>query len=106
MSKYDESVLQSYADRLYRRATWIVMKYAIGGLITGFTLGYVPALAWYFRDKEIIPPTVNMPALFLAALCAVIFSFVGEGKAFRLKLEAQQTLCQMQIERNTRRASV
>jgi hypothetical protein len=101
---YDAAVLQKYADRLYRRANWLIFRYVLAGIGLGLLLGYSQTILWYWFTPAAPMPT-NDPALIivLAVIGGVVLGLFGEGKAFRYKLEAQTVLCQMQIERNTRR---
>src|SRR5437773_442111 len=103
MAQYDEQVLQTYADRLYRQATWIVIKYAIVGIGLGVLIGYAPMVTWYWRQISQSPPDTTGAMVVCALLLGLIFSFIGDSRAFEYKLRAQTALCQMQIERNTRR---
>jgi hypothetical protein len=100
--QYDPEVLQTFADVLYSRAKWIAISsafiYALaGGLIAFLCMAAIPRL---------VPSDTVMAAAFFVA---VIFFFVGyeagSKKAFNLKLQAQQVLCQRQIELNTSRES-
>ena len=88
MVTYDAARVQEYADRLHRSADQLVATYALGGIVTGASLGFVT------RDVRLTAVT--------AVLVGVIGYLMGRGKAFRLKLEAQLALCQSQIEKNTR----
>ncbi|MCC4118110.1 hypothetical protein LLG90_22400 [Aromatoleum toluclasticum] len=92
MAQYDESVIQVYADALYERAAVIVFQYSAG-------VGVLGALGAHFSvgDQTAITAGFGIGALFGFIL--------GRGKSFRLRLEAQTALCQMQIERNTRPSS-
>lgn len=92
MAQYDERVIQSYADALYDRAAVIVFQYTAGAGVLG-------ALGAHFSvgDQTAITTSFGIGAL--------IGFVLGRGKSFRLRLEAQTALCQMQIERNTRPSS-
>jgi hypothetical protein len=89
MVTYDGELLHAYADRIHRTAAGTVLMYAVGGLITGASIGLV---------------TRDLQATAIAAiLVGVLGTVLGRARAFRLKLEAQLALCQAQIEKNTRR---
>ena len=105
MAKYDEAILQSYADALYSRAAWIIAKYTIftGGL--GVLIGYAPNLLWYFRPTAMASPE-SAGSMSLFGIIGVVVGYsIGESKAFEYKLRAQTVLCQRQIELNTRNRS-
>jgi hypothetical protein len=85
---YDGELVHAYADRLHRTAAGTVLMCAAGGLMTGASIGLVSG-------------DLRTTAL-AAILVGIIGYIVGRARAFRLKLEAQLALCQVQIERNTR----
>lgn len=101
-TEYDPKILQGYAARLYRRAAGHVFVCALLGFLLGF-----PALAIIYKVLSMTSPPVKVGAGVLAFLLLAGLALgwaYGRGKAFELKLEAQRTLCQVQIEQNTRRA--
>jgi hypothetical protein len=89
---YDPNIIATYAKELYRRANSVTFFYAFLGLIFGFAVGF----AFFFLDSLI-------PNYFTAAFGCWIGYTAGMAKSFALRLEAQQALCQLQIELNTRR---
>jgi len=106
MRQYDPNVLNDYAEQLYSLAFWVVVRYTTLGILLGVFIGYLPTIVWYVLNRNDRPLTSVLPLVFCAVLGALIFGAIGSGKAFRYKLEAQTVLCQMQIENNTRAASL
>lgn len=101
-TQYDPKVLQKFADDLYSRARSIVISSC---LIYGL-LGYlVPWAAFSFipRTGDSSTALANL-TWFICIFAALIGFAIGRQKAFKLKLQAQQILCQMQIEANTRQS--
>ncbi|HWO20249.1 MAG TPA: hypothetical protein VNO30_15880 [Kofleriaceae bacterium] len=94
--KYDENVILTFTGRLYRRATSMMIAYALLGALIGVAAGM--GIATANRTPELIP---NF-AVALGVVSAVIGGMIGRDRAFALRLMAQQALCQVQIERNTR----
>ncbi len=92
-TSYDERIIQTMADTLYAQANSIVRTYTLLGLLVG---GAGAAAALGERGTS---PLVIMVAALVSA--AVGFQ-MAQPKAFALRLQAQQALCQLQIERNTR----
>ena len=88
MVTYDSGLLQEYADRLHRTAAGTELMYAVGGVLTGASIGLVA------RDVQ----TTAVAAILVGAIGYI----VGRAMGFRLKLQAQLALCQAQIEKNTR----
>jgi hypothetical protein len=103
MASFDGEVLQEYADRLYFRARVSVLLYALSGCVFGGFIAYLPMVAWYWTNSTNSPPREDSAVLVGILFGAVIFGMIGNARAFRHRLLAQLTLCQMQIERNTRR---
>jgi len=89
MTKYDPEVIFIFADRLYATARNVVLMFTALGGVVGFAMGYLMA--------EIIG------GIILAVVLAAIGRWYGNEKAFQLKLQAQTSLCQVEIERNSRR---
>ena len=112
-TEYDANILQVYADDLYIQARFIVFTTALRyGLMTLFFLGLISGVAIEIFVLS-MPPRYPSSALQIQAVWAIAVTTliatavgIGEGrrKAFRLKLEAQQLLCQRQVELNTRAA--
>ena len=102
MADYDPKILQKSADDLYSRAESIVATYIGGGLVLGIALGggLAGVLAKVRSDMD--PSALAIMAILTGVLGSAVGWAQGSAKAFWLKLEAQRTLCQLQIEKNTR----
>lgn len=95
MVQYDPKVIQEFAERLYSRAKAIVVVAAVLGAIVGF-----PAGIWLSIAMTRSP---SIPAGFVGCVLGGLLGYViGTQRAFLLRLQAQQALCQVEIERNTR----
>ena len=86
---YDGAVIQEFASRLYSRANSIIVTFTVVGLII---CGVAGAAALHGN---------GIAALIAAAIGAALGFSIGQERAFKLKLEAQVALCQVQIEKNT-----
>ncbi len=87
-TRYDEKIIQEFADGLYQQADSVAGMYALVGAVIGggpgfFVHGIIGLLAG---------------VVLLGGLGYVL----GRDRGFALKLQAQTALCQAQIERNTR----
>jgi hypothetical protein len=91
---YDPEILQQYADALYSRAMFVQIAVTCLGLIFGGVLGAALPVTTRKPDSSI--------TLLFAAVCGAVGFAIGRAMAFKYKLEAQQALCQLQIEINTR----
>lgn len=89
---YDPAVIQEFASRLYRRASSTVAAYTFLGLIIGAVAGGALSAGGESRGM------ITLIGLFVGA--GIGFA-LGQERAFKLKLEAQVALCQVQIEKNT-----
>ncbi len=106
MTTYDENILRKYADDLYQQAKWIVVwtavRYGAGVFLVALIFGIVIGS----QQKQLAEEAANQGfglVLFLTVVGIVAGVDAGRRKAFHLKLQAQEILCQRQIEINTRR---
>src|SRR5262249_17588556 len=96
--------LQKYADALYSQArglaAWTGLRYGAAiAAIVWLAIVATPSLARMATDAS----GANTAAL-IAAVIGFLFGYnVGKVRAFGLMLQAQQVLCQRQIELNTRK---
>jgi len=92
--RYDVTVIQEFADRLYSEAASVVIKSTIFVALMGAIVLVVLA--------AVVQPRESLGAA--AAIGALLGGLVGysrsESRAFELRLRAQQALCQVQIERH------
>jgi uncharacterized membrane protein YeaQ/YmgE (transglycosylase-associated protein family) len=88
MVRYDESIIKRYAQALYDQADLSVFLFTLIGILLGGGAG------WMMQGE--------VGAMLGAVLLGTIGYFMGQSRAFQLKLTAQLALCQVQIERNTR----
>jgi len=96
MIKYDAKIIQENAERLNAQAKSIIPIQFFIGLFAGMIIaGGVTAAIGLGFDFLII------------SLGVLIGGFMGYGagqnRSFELRLQAQQALCQMTIEENTRK---
>lgn len=94
MAEYDPDVIHKFADRLYSRATSIVVTYTLTGALVGGGFGFTTT---YYLSSSQAPIFIVLGLLLLGALGYAI----GSERAFLLRLQAQTALCQVQIEQNT-----
>lgn len=99
-TKYDPTVIQTFADRLYAEAEGIVTRYAVAGFLFGAAAGASVGGAAVGGTTAALALGVC-----LGALGAALAAYSAYAKVFELRLRAQTALCQVQIELNSRRAS-
>ena len=97
MALYESTVIHTFADRLYQQASRIVAQYVVMGLLIGGGIGLAFGLAARLNSTAML-----VVAGVGAVIASAIGYSIGDQKAFALKLMAQQALCQLQIEYNTR----
>jgi hypothetical protein len=107
VTTYDDGILQQYADSLYREAAWIVWWTAVAFglvafLVSGVVLVAISALGPQMGINGNMGSAGLPVVLFITVLGVVAGVGAGKQKSFKLKLQAQQILCQRQIELNTR----
>lgn len=92
--EYDADVIRTFAKQLYAQAGRIVFVYAV-------VIGLMGAAAGYAATGDVSDGS-SLGALVGLILGALVGYSVGTSRAFRLKLAAQTSLAQVQIEENTR----
>jgi len=106
VTTYDENVLQQYADDLYRQAKWIMVWSAVRYGLVVFLASFGTIMVAASSQKNVSTDAANsgmMLVLFLTLIGIAVGVDAGRRKAFMLKLQAQQLLCQRQTEINTRK---
>lgn len=95
--QYEPSILQQYADRLYAQADSTVALLTIFWTVLGFGGGAALISIMHLSGDAALYPIFGAPLILGLAGFAI-----GSGRAFKYRLEAQRTMCQIAIERNTR----
>lgn len=94
MAEYDAGIIKEFANRLYRQARWVSLRYALAGGIIGWAIVAAATAA-----KAVSVPLGGWG--FVAG--AILGLSLGMSKAFQFRLEAQRALVLVQIEENTRK---
>jgi hypothetical protein len=101
-TQYDPAILQQFADDLYKQARsiifWTAARYGVAVLLLSAVGLFVIAAV----QKEAPGSGAGFVALIFLAVGIITGVEAGRKKAFSLKLQAQQILCQRQLELNTR----
>jgi hypothetical protein len=92
---YDAGVIQEFAERLYKQAASIIFSYTFMGILGGGITCLATAAAMQAQQSY------STAAIIGAIFGGVVGFSRGRERAFKLKLEAQVALCQVQIEKNT-----
>ena len=95
---FDPTILEQFANQLLKKADSVRVGSAVAGGVVGVIFGAVPltplASVWP------IPAIFGFATILLGALAGVLVGYVvGEGRAFRLRVQAQTALFQVDIER-------
>lgn len=99
MPRFDARIIQQYAQDLYDRADSLVWKAAASGALLGGFAGWILSFGQGWAGTAFPPMWVVIAAAGAGAVRAAI---AAEREVFRLRLEAQQALCQLMIAENTR----
>lgn len=101
--EYDAKVIEHFAAGLYQHAAKAIRE----ATALGCFLGAVPGLP--LGVAEMARANDSLGGLVLAATCIAVGGYFGRqrgrARAFMLRLQAQEAMCQVQIERNTRRSA-
>lgn len=96
--KYEPAVIQESAERLYREAGRLVFAWA-------FRLGFLGAIAGGV-GLSMAKMSGLTGAVVVGLVGALMGASYGREKGFELRLRAQEALCQLQVELNTRPAAM
>lgn len=96
MIDYDPKIIQDYAEGLYKQARSIVSCY--------FFMGMAVGLIVFAKISDLLIGELDFVIMAIGVLTgSVIGIFAGKNRAFEMRLNAQQALCQVTIEKNTKK---
>jgi hypothetical protein len=97
---YEPRVILEHANRLNRRADSMGLTSAIIGAVIGGFFGAVPLTS--LGDSWPIPHQFGFGTLLAGILVGALTGYViGDARGFGYRLQAQSSLCQLHLERNT-----
>lgn len=95
---YDPKIIERFADQLLRKADTVRVGCAVGGGIFGALVGSVPMTP--LKTVWGVPAGFGVATVIVGALLGVLLGYViGEGRAFRFRVQAQSAIFQLEIER-------
>ena len=95
---YDPKIIERFADQLLRKADTVRVGCAVGGGIFGVFVGAVPLTP--LKSVWGVPPGFGIATVIVGALLGILVGYViGEGRAFRFRVQAQSAIFQLEIER-------
>jgi len=98
MADLDVTIIEKYADHLYRKAAARVTMLTFGGALLGALLGGLPRFV--DRNHSLIPNHLTYATLLIGAAAGGFLGYtLGERRAYGLRLQAQLALHQLQVER-------
>lgn len=99
MPAYNPAIIEKYAANLYARGSNIIWRWGCLGMAAGFFVAFT-----VFKTVDTIPQEYRLAFLPVAVIVGLFIGrSIGTDRAFSLFLQAQTALCQVAIERNTRR---
>jgi hypothetical protein len=97
-AEYDPKIIERFADQLLRKADNVRVGCAVGGGIFGVFVGAIPLTP--LKSVWGVPPGFGLATIIVGALLGVLIGYViGEGRAFRFRVQAQSAIFQLEIER-------
>jgi hypothetical protein len=95
---YDPKIIERFADQLLRKADTVRVGFAVGGGIFGVLVGAVPLTP--LKSVWGVPAGFGVATIIVGALLGILVGYViGEGRAFRYRVQAQSAIFQLEIER-------
>jgi uncharacterized integral membrane protein len=95
---YDPRIIERFAEQLLRKADTVRVGFAVGGGIFGVFVGSVPLTP--LKSVWDLPAGFGIVTIIVGALLGILVGYViGEGRAFRYRVQAQNAIFQLEIER-------
>ena len=95
---YDPKIIERFAEQLLRKADTVRVGFAVGGGIFGVCVGSVPLTP--LKSIWSVPSGFGLATIIVGALLGILVGYVlGEGRAFRYRVQAQNAIFQLEIER-------
>jgi uncharacterized integral membrane protein len=95
---YDPKIIERFAEQLLRKADNVRVGCAVGGGIFGVFVGAVPLTP--LKSVWGLPAGFGIATIIVGALVGILIGWViGEGRAFRYRVQAQSAIFQLEIER-------
>jgi len=95
---YDPKIIERFAEQLLRKADNVRVGCAVGGGVFGVFVGAVPLTP--LKSVWGLPAGFGVATIILGALVGILIGWViGEGRAFRYRVQAQSAIFQLEIER-------
>ena len=95
---YNPKIIERFADQLLGKADSVRVGFAVFGGIFGVVVGAVPLTP--LESVWPIPGRFGVATMLLGTLIGILVGYViGEGRAFRYRVEAQRALFQLDVER-------
>jgi hypothetical protein len=94
MVQYDATIIQKFVDKLYAEARFIVLKYGFAGGLLGFAGGWLASYSFITHGRGPDSSAELYVGIGVGLGLALGGGFVGYERGFKLRLAAQQALCQ------------
>ncbi|HEX6490824.1 MAG TPA: hypothetical protein VF002_05575 [Gaiellaceae bacterium] len=95
---YDPKIIERFAEQLLRKADTVRVGFAVGGGIFGVVVGSVPLTP--LKSIWGVPAGFGLATIIVGALLGILLGYViGEGRAFHYRVQAQNAIFQLEIER-------
>jgi hypothetical protein len=97
---YNPGIIEQAAQRLYGKANAALFGSVAFGASIGLAIGAVPLTS--LGDAWPIPSSFGIATTLVGGVLGALIGYViGDARAFGYKLQAQATLSQLHLERNT-----
>ncbi|MFP4472764.1 MAG: hypothetical protein ACLFPX_02695 [Candidatus Omnitrophota bacterium] len=98
MAKYEPKFIHDYADGLYKEAKSVVTCHFFIGMFAGMLV--------FLKVAEIAVGGFDFLIVAIGTFIGAVMGYnSGRGRSYEMQLEAQQALCQLNLEQNTRGAA-
>lgn len=97
---FEPRIIEQFAESLYRKATAFLMGSVVAGVVLGMAFGAVPLTS--LGSAWPVPSFLGFATMLLGGVFGGVIGYsIGDARSFGYRLQAQTTLLQLEMERNS-----
>ena len=97
---FDPRIIERFAESLYRKASAFVVGSVVAGVVFGMAIGAVPLTS--LGEAWPIPSFLGFGTMLLGGVLGGVVGYsIGDARSFGYRLQAQTTLLNLEMERNS-----
>jgi hypothetical protein len=101
---FEPRIIEQFAESLYRKASAFLMGSVVAGTVLGMAFGAVPLTS--LGSAWPVPSFLGFATMLLGGVFGGVIGYsIGDARSFGYRLQAQTTLLQLEMERNSAEAA-